>query len=477
MDANLKASLDAIFKPKSIALVGASNNMTTWGFGTLSSLLAGRFRHKIYPVNPTEKVIQGITSFPSISAIPGEVDLAIIVVNASLVPGIIEECINEHVKGGIVITAGFAESSAEGKNKQSEIAARAKEAGFYFLGPNCLGVWSSEGNVNTLFRGTYRPHRGPISFISQSGTLGQYLYDASQTYGFGVNKFVSIGNQASITFIDLLEYLGNDEGTKVITAYLEDVGDGGRFLEVAKEVTSKKPLLIYKAGSSDASARAARSHTAAMAGDDAIFDAVCRQAGAIRWLDFMEMFYIANCLCYQPLPRGKRIAILSNGGGFCVTAAEACTRLGLSVPELDERGQAQIREQMFPYSPPPVNPIDCIGVRDAGAFIKTIEICASQENIDGLIVMPPNWIQFNRHVNAGDMISNIKMLEKIATIPERWKKPMILSGFDFARPELATEIMMRHHVPIFKSPVDCATALLGLTKYSEVKDLKRTVQG
>jgi acyl-CoA synthetase (NDP forming) len=469
MGIQMKTSLDAIFKPRSIALVGASNNITTWGYGTLNSLLAGRFRHTIYPVNPKEKVIQGIPGYPNISAIPGEVDLAIIVVNASLVPSIIEECIAKKIKGGIVITAGFAESSADGGAKQKEIAEKAKAAGFYFLGPNCLGVWSSEGNVNTLFRGNYRPHRGPISFISQSGTLGQYLYDASQTHGFGVNKFVSIGNQASITFIDLLEYLGNDDNTKVITAYVEDVGDGGRFLDVARAVTAKKPLLIYKAGSSEASARAARSHTAAMAGNDAIFDAVCRQAGAIRWTDFMEMFYIANALCYQPLPQGNRVAILSNGGGFCVTAAEACARLGLSVPELSAETQDRIRDEMFPFSPPPVNPIDCIGIKSIESFINTIEICAKQDDIDGLIVMQPNWMQFNRHASSTEMINNIKLTEAIATIPERLKKPMIISSFDFARPELISEMFMRHHVPVFKSPVDCAKALLGLTKYSEIR--------
>lgn len=469
MDLQMKTSLDAIFKPKSIALVGASNNITTWGFGTLNSMLSGRFRHQIYPVNPKEKVIQGIPSYPSISAIPDAIDLAIIVVNASVVPTIIEECIARKVKGGIVITAGFAESSSDGVTKQKEIAEKANAAGFYFLGPNCLGVWSSEGNVNTLFRGTYRPHRGPVSFISQSGTLGQYLYDASQTYGFGVNKFVSIGNQASITFIDLLEYLGDDKNTKVITAYVEDVGDGGRFLEVAKAVTAKKPLLIYKAGSSEASARAARSHTAAMAGNDAIFDAICRQAGAIRWLDFMEMFYIANCLCYQPLPPGNRVAIMSSGGGFCVTAAEACTRLGLSVPEMSIQAQTEIRDQMLPFSPPPVNPIDCIGIKGQEAFINIVEIVAKQEYIDGLIVMQPNGAQFNRHASSADMINSIKITESIATIPERFKKPMIISGFDFARPELISEMFMRYHIPVFKSPVDCAKALLGMTQYSEIK--------
>ncbi len=156
---------------------------------------------------------------------------------------------------------------------------------------------------------------------------------------------------------------------------MEDIGDGNRFLKVAKSVTKKKPVLIYKAGSSEAAARAARSHTAALAGNDEIFDAVCRQAGVIRWFDFMEMFYMANNLCYQPLPKGNRVAILHGGGGFCVTATEACTRLGLSVPEMSAQAQEELREQMLPFSPPPLNPIDCIGRKNEEAYIRIDRNC------------------------------------------------------------------------------------------------------
>jgi acyl-CoA synthetase (NDP forming) len=471
MDVQMKESLQAIFKPGSVAVVGASNNIMSWGFGALNSLFISRYRHTIYPINPNEKTIQGIRSFPSLMEVPGEIDLAVIVVNAASVPRVIEECIAKKVKGGIVITAGFAEISSEGALLQKKIAEKSKKAGFYFLGPNCLGVWSIEGRLNTFPNLARRPHRGSIAFVSQSGTLSNYLFAASRKFGFGVSKVISFGNQASITYVDLLEYLGDDPTTQVIISYVEDIGDGHRFLNVARSVTGKKPLLIYKAGTSEAAARAARSHTAALAGNDEIFDAVCRQAGAIRWFDFMEMFYMANSLCYQPLPKGNRVAILHGGGGFCVTAAEACTRLGLNVPEMNAQAQKELREQMLPFSPPPVNPIDCIGRKNEEAYIRIIEIAAKQDNIDGLIVMPPRD-NFDRYTNSSEMIETLKYAEAIATIPKRFKKPIVVAGNEGRISGPIDEIFKRYHIPTFENPVDCAQALLGMVKYHAIKDSK-----
>jgi acyl-CoA synthetase (NDP forming) len=469
MDIQMKQSLDAIFKPRSVAVIGASNNIMSWGFGTLNSLIAGRYRQTIYPINLKEKIIQGLPSYPSLGDVPGEVDLAIIVVNSGLVPQMVEECIAQKVKGGIVIAAGFAEISTDGALLQRKLAEESKKAGFYFLGPNCLGVWSSEGTLNTFPNLTRRPHRGPISFITQSGTLSHFMYEASRKYGFGVSKVISFGNQASITYVDLLEYLGEDPTTQVIISYLEDVGDGNRFLKVAKSVTEKKPLLIYKAGSSDAAARAARSHTAALSGNDELFDAVCRQAGAIRWFDFMEMFYMANNLCYQPLPKGNRVAILHGGGGFCVTATEACTRLGLSVPEMSAQAQEELREQMLPFSPPPVNPIDCIGRKNEEAYIRIVEIVAKQDNIDGLIVMPPRD-NFDRYTPSSEMMETLKYAEAIATIPKRYKKPIVVAGNEGRISGPIDEIFKRYHLLSFEDPVDCAKALLGMVKYGRVRE-------
>ncbi|MBW1709043.1 MAG: CoA-binding protein [Deltaproteobacteria bacterium] len=468
MDSRMKESLEAIFKPRSVAIVGASNNPRRWGNETMRNMLTGRYRHKLYPINPSEDEVLGVKCYPSLSNVPGKIDLAIIVINASLVPEVIQECIDKKVKGGVVITAGFAELGSEGAKFQRKLAQESKQAGFNFIGPNCLGIWSSEGNVNTVYWDEILPLKGPVSFISQSGTLGEYFAKTAKKFGFGISKFVSCGNQACVNFIDLLEYFGDDPETKVIAGYVEDVGDGRRFLEVASAVTAKKPILIYKAGSTEAAARAARSHTAAIAGNLEFFDAACRQAGVIRWQNFLEMFYMAEALGYQPLPRGNRVAVMSSGGGFCVTAAEACTQLGLELPEMTAEVQTLLREQMQSFAPPPVNPIDCIARKGRDAYIKIIEIVASQDYIDGLIATP-GLGRFDRASSAKNMIKHLNYAETIAAVPKKFNKPIILGDENrFSGP--AYEIFKRNHIPFFDNPMDCAKAMYGLMKYGEIRN-------
>lgn len=468
MDTRMKESLDAIFYPRSVAIVGASNNRRRWGYGTMLNMLDAGYRHKLYPINPNEEEVQGVRCYPSISEAPDGIDLAVIVVNASLVGGVLKECIQKKVKGGIVITAGFAEVSSEGADLQKKLAKEAADAGFYFVGPNCWGIWSSDANVNTLY--WELPPKGPVSFLSQSGSLGEYLYNATQTCGYGVNKVISCGNQACLTFNDFLEYLGDDPATHVVTAYIEDVGDGRRFLEVARQVAAKKPLLIYKAGTTPEAARAARSHTAAMTGNDEIFDAACRQAGAIRWHDFMEMFHMAEGLCYQPLPKGNRIAVISSAGGFCVTAAEACSRLGMELPEMTPETQAELREHMRGFAPPPVNPIDCIARKDNNSFVDIIEIVAKLDYIDG-IVMTAHVGHFDRRMSAEDMVRRIEVAEAISSIPEKYGKPVVCANeHHLAGPVF--EIFKRKHIPFFDNPMAAAKSMHGLVEYAEIKRKK-----
>lgn len=468
MDPGKKRSLDLIFNPDSVAIIGASNNPRTWGYRTLGSIVGGKYRKKIYPIHPTEKEIQGFKAYSKISDVPDKVDLAIVVIKAELVTGVIRECIELGIKGGIVITAGFAEISSEGAEQQRKLVEECDEAGFYFIGPNCLGVVSADANLCTMFHEGMDPPKGSISFISQSGTLGWDFYHASLKNGFGMNKLISCGNQASISFIDLLEYLGEDPSTSVITGYMEDVRDGRRFLETAKAITAKKPVFLYKAGGDEASARAARSHTAAMAGNDEVFEAACRQAGVIRWHDVTEMFDMADAVCYQPKLGGNRVAVVSDGGGFNVIAAQACSRVGLTLPEMSKEAQADILEQMRPFSPPPVNPIDCIAAKDDKAYQKIIEIAARQEYIDGLIIMPYMG-QFDRTQPPQRMIELIEFAESIATIPERHNKPVVLiSEHNTSGP--VYEIFKRHHLPVLDGPSDCAKTLYGMMKYAEIRD-------
>jgi acetyltransferase len=460
----MRESLEAIFYPRSVAIVGASNNRRRWGYGTVRNMLDAGYRNKLYPINPKEKEIQGIPCYPSISDVPDEIDLAVIVVNAAMVPEIIEECIENEVKGGVVITAGFAEISEEGAKLQRQIAEDAVEAGFYFVGPNCWGIWSADANVNTLFWAL--PPKGPISFISQSGSLGEYLYNVTQRRGYGVNKFVSCGNQAALTFNDFLEYLADDEATRVVIGYAEDIGDGRRFMEVARKVVEKKPFLIYKAGTTQAAARAAASHTAAMVGNDEIFNAACRQAGVIRWYDFMEMFDMAEALCYQPLPKGNRVAIISSQGGFCVTAAEAISSMEMELPEMTASAQQELRGHMREFAPPPVNPIDCIARKSNESYVDIAEIVAKQDYVDALI-MTPHVGHFHRNMEPEDMLRRIKMAQALAAIPEKYGKPLICANeHELAGPTY--EIFKSKHVPFFDDPMDCAKSMHALVRYAKI---------
>jgi acetyltransferase len=470
MNQRLQESLKSIFKPQTVAIVGASNNPKRWGYHTLRNMIEAEFHHGLFPVNPNEKEVQGIPCYPSIARIPAEVDLAVIVVNTTQVAEVIAQCIEKKIRGGIVITAGFAEIGQKGARLQEKVARDAQKAGFYFLGPNCWGIWSSEGNVNTLFNKSMQPPKGSVAFVSQSGTLGEYFFNGTQKYGFGVSKFVGCGNQACIALTDVLAYLGDEPETRVITAYIEDVGDGRRFFEVARQITLKKPLLVFKAGSTPEAARAAKSHTAAMAGNDAVFEAVCRQAGILRCSDFMDMFAIAGALCYQPIPRGNRVAVISPGGGFCVTAAEACSRLGLALPQMTAEAQDKLRAEMNPFAPPPVNPIDAIGRKGSSAYLNIIEIVAAQEYIDGIIITP-RLNQLDRSRSPQAMIRNIELAEATAAVSEKYNKPLICASEHELQGPIF-EIYKRRHIPFLDNPFDCAKVMAGMVQYGAYRNKK-----
>ena len=289
----------------------------------------------------------------------------------------------------------------------------------------------------------------------------------TQKYGFGASKFVSCGNQACVSLIDVLEFLGDEPESGVITAYIEDVGDGRRFLDVARKIATQKPLLVFKAGSTPEAARAARSHTAALAGDDSIFEAACRQAGVQRCDNFMEMFALAGALCHQPLPRGNRVAVVSPGGGFCVTTAEACTRLGLKLPEMTAEVQKRLRAEMTPFAPPPVNPIDSIGRKNSQAYLNILEIVAAQEYIDG-IILTPRLDHLDRGWRPEAMIKKVKLAEATAAIAEKYDKPLICaSEHELGGPIF--EIYKRRHIPFFDNPFDCAKVMAGMVQYADLK--------
>ncbi len=464
---SIKDQLDPIFRPRSVAIVGASNNPDRWGYETTYNVLNwSQFRGEVYPINPKDEFVHGLKAYKSVTEVPGPIDLAVIVVNASQAMDVFRQCAEKKVGGAVIITAGFAEVGSEGARLQEELTQLARESGIRFVGPNCNGMWTSAARLNLSFWNLVKP--GPIAFVSQSGTMGDYMFEVAETKGYGFSKIVSSGNQASLDVCDYLEYLADDEDTKTVALYLEGLKDGRRFLEAARKATARKPVLAYKVGRTEAGSRAAATHTASLTGSTQLFDAACRQAGVQVCDDMLEMFDFADTLAHQPLPPGNRVGIASGGGGFCVVTAEACAKVGLEVPVLDEEAQREVRQHVREFSPSPLNPLDLIARKSHVDYGAAIEILAKQNYIDGLIIMPP-YGGFRRSSTMESMKGLVECCVTIADIPRKYQKPVLA----FSRPEFrrtATyEILSRGKIPFFESPETCARAMKVLCAYGEYR--------
>ena len=463
----IKDQLDPIFRPRSVAVVGASNRQDRWGYETMYNVLNwSQFRGEVYPINPKDELVHGLKAYKSVVEVPGPIDLAVIVVNASQAVDVFRQCAEKKVGGAVIITAGFAEVGPEGAKLQEELVQISRESGIRFVGPNCNGLWTSAARLNLTFWNLVK--RGPIAFVSQSGTMGDYMFEVSESKGYGFSKIVTSGNQASLEVCDYLEYLADDDDTKVIALYLEGLKDGRRFLEAARRATARKPVLAYKVGRTEAGSRAASTHTASLTGSTQLFDAACRQAGVQICDDMLEMFDFADTLAHQPLPAGNRVGIASGGGGFCVVTAEACAKVGLEVPVLDQEAQREVLEHVREFSPKPLNPLDLIARKTHLDYGAAIEILAKQDYIDGLIIMPP-YGGFQRTSSLDAMKGLVECCNIIAEIPGKYQKPVLA----FARREIRNtatyQILSRGKIPFYESPETCARAMKALCSYAETR--------
>lgn len=462
---DIVAQLDPIFKPRSIAFIGASNDRRKWGEWMVWRPLHTGYRGGLYPVNPREKEILGLPAFPSILDIPDAVDLAVITVPAASVPGVMGECAQKGVKGVVVISSGFGEKGEEGEALQQEVLRIAREGGIRFIGPNCMGVWSAAGRLCLAFG--QAPAPGSISFLSQSGTFGGYLYEMARAKGYGLAKFVSMGNQADLNSADFLEYLVQDKDTSVIVIYMEGVKDGRRFFQTAREVIKKKPIIIYKAGRTSVGKRATLTHTGSLAGDDELFEAMCRQVGIIRSREAIHTFDMAEALASQQAPKGKRIAIVGGGGGQCVVTSDFCASMGMEVPELDGETQRRIQSELLPHAPIPRNPVDLGGgIRSPMSAAHIVDIVAALDYIDGIITNPPA----GAFGGVGDLAKiTIDAAEAIAAIPQKYGKPVVASGRRQEEGGIVREILRRSRIPFYDTPEECARAMYALVTYGQLR--------
>jgi len=375
--------LSPIFEPKCVALIGASNNPLKWGWVILSNILSHGYAGSVHPINPREENILGLKVYKSLLSVPEEVDLAIIVRPAQSVPQHVEECVEKGVKSAIVLAGGFRETGEEGAKLEREVVQIARRGGVLIVGPNTMGVYSASVSLLAIMS-PIRVLKGEVSFISMSGNIGVNLLSMGSTENVGFNKFVSIGNQADITLEEYLKYFGDDPDTKIILIYIEGLRRGKKFMEVAEEITAKKPIIVLKAGRSTAGAKAARSHSGALAGSDMIYDAVFKQSGVIRVSTINRMLDLAKAFIHLPLPRGRRVGIVTWGGGYGVIAADACEAAGLEIPDIQEETIRELDKILPPYWNRG-NPVDLVGTLDRSIQPKSLEILVKDENVDAVI--------------------------------------------------------------------------------------------
>ena len=455
--------LDPIFHPKAIAVIGASNQVEKWGYRMVARPSNTGFRGMIYPVNPNAKEVAGLKTFAKIPDLPQDIDLAVFTLPAPQVPQALRQCLQHGIRGALVISAGFAEAGPEGEKLQEELTGIAAQARIPLVGPNCMGLWSAPVNLNLAFDDP--PNRGSITFISQSGTLGNYLMLLAKAKGYGFHCFVSSGNQALLEVTDYLEYFGDDERTRAIILYIEGLQDAGRFFRVSKEVIRKKPIVLYKAGRFEVGARAALSHTASLAGNDQIFEGLCRQAGLIRCYDPLHTCDMAMALASQPLPKSNRVAIISGGGGYCVTMAETAVTWGLDVPTLDPTASEKIRKILLPFAPLPLNPVDGAADVRPMTYARALEILAGLDYIDGILMMIP--FMFPLQLRSPASIRELMdATEIVCGLPGRFHKPIIGNTTPIGNAGPAPDLFKRAGIPFYATQDESARAMHALVRYA-----------
>ncbi|MDP2753054.1 MAG: acetate--CoA ligase [Nitrospirota bacterium] len=445
--------LDNFFNPKSIAVIGASRTPGKVGYDILKNAIQYDYQEAVYPINPGASEILGVKAYPSLLDVPGKIDLAVVVVPPKNVLEVIEQCGAKGIDAAIIITAGFRESGIEGAKLENELVKKAKESGVRFIGPNCLGMIDTHSKVNASFAAGM-PVKGSIGFFSQSGALCLAVLDRALPDEIGFSKFISMGNKADISDTDIMLALSEDDNTKVILGYIEGVNDGRKFMEVASQVSKKKPLIILKSGITSSGAKAASSHTGALAGREAAFDSAFKQSGVIRAHTIGELFNYAIAFANQPLPKGPNVAIVTNSGGPGILAADACDKSDLQLVPLHKETTDKLRTFL-----PPIasfyNPIDILGDAGAERYEKAIYTVLQDEKIQGIMVLLTPTAVVNVEETA----------KAIANIANLVDKPILTSFMGKKSVESGSKILLKYKVPNYSYPEEAVSALNAMYRY------------
>jgi len=451
-DPRAVASLKSFFEPRVVAVVGASREPHRIG-SELMLNLATRFTGTVVPVNPAAEEICGRKAYQRIVDVPLEIDLAVVIVPAAQVEAVVDDCLAKHVPAICIISAGFGECGEEGRALEQAIVAKARAAGTRIVGPNCMGLLNTDPRMalNATFSPVY-PQAGNVAMSTQSGALGLSILDYTSKLNIGISSFVSVGNKADVSGNDLLEYWESDPLTSVILLYLESFGNPSKFSKIARRISRTKPIVALKSGRSAAGARAAASHTGALAASDRFVDALFTQAGVIRTDTVTELFDVAMLLSRQPLPRGRRVAIVTNAGGPGILAADACQSHGLVVADLSAGTRDALR-QFLPAVASVKNPVDMLAAAPADHYQRTIEAVLADDNVDAVlaIFIPPLVTDADEVATAITRASAAARQKPIAGV--------------FMRSAAAPEALAA--IPCFSFPEPAAIALARIAAYAE----------
>jgi len=456
-------SLEPFFKPKSVAVIGASREPRKFGHVIFKNFVESEFKGNTYAVNPKADLILGLKVYARLSDIPSQVDLAVISLPAPLVPSAIDECVSKNVKAAIIVSGGFKEIGEKGELLELEIRRRVKGTGLRIIGPNCIGVYDPIDHVDTLFLPRYRlrrPKSGPIAFISQSGAFGSAVLDWAASQEIGISKFVSIGNKIDVDEVDLLEYLMDDPTTKCITLYVESVSRGREFLENASKVAKSKPLVVLKGGVTSEGARAAMSHTGSLAGTAKVVAGAFEQAGVIQAETVDQLFDYGRALAYLPIPKDRReIAIVTNGGGFGVISTDEASKLGLGLAKFSSETVNRLQERLPNYANVR-NPLDLVGDADVNRYREALRAVSSDPGVGiilAIVLLQTSFIE-------SDVVDAITESQVTS------RKPVVVCtvGGDFT--QILVKMLEENQIPSYATPERAMNAIYALTSYARALD-------
>jgi acetyltransferase len=447
--------LDVIFCPRSVAVVGATERVGSVGRTVLANLLREeRLAGKVFPINPQRPSVLGVKAYKSIEDVGREVDLAVVVTPAETVPGVISQCAEAGVGGAVVLSAGFRETGGRGAELEKQVLEEARRQGMRLIGPTCLGVMNPLSGLNATFAGAMaRP--GNVAFLSQSGALCTAILDWSLRELVGFSAFVSTGSMLDVGWGDLIDYFGNDPHTKSILIYMESIGDARSFLSAAREVALSKPIIVIKAGRTEAAAKAAASHTGSLAGGDDVVDAAFRRAGVLRVNNISDLFYMAEVLARQPRPKGPRLMVLTNAGGPGVLAADALILAGGELAALSPQTTDSLNK-LLPVHWSHNNPVDVLGDAGPERYAESLRIAAEEPNSDGMLVI----------LTPQDMTDPTKTAEALAPYAKIPGKPVLASWMGGPGVDGGVEALNRAGIPTFPYPDTAAKAFQYMWRYT-----------